>query len=280
MAKKNTKKSDAAVANARISRDIFDVSFFGTKVRMSLIIYIVAAISLLSFFLPYTNNTIQERNLNSTDGHSYNSKVSDMKWNEASSSGFDIVIGKKVPYVKESKAEYKIRLPLTNEGFVAGSNARDTFLYLSYGSLVAILIPLVAVYVMILNACRSQWQKGGAFLINAFVTLISAGIHVYLVYDLASGYLDSKVGGKTLDNRITDVISNLGIGFYISFLTIVALFVFSVYSFVALKAKKGYPVASARSLLEANEVAEAAEVAEEATEEAVEEVVVEETVAE
>ncbi|MBQ6570050.1 MAG: hypothetical protein IJL87_07320 [Clostridia bacterium] len=263
MAKIKTKKSNPKTLNSGITRDIFDVSFFGTKLRVSVLIYIIAAISILSFLLPFTVDTAQSRNLNLSDGHDYKSEVSDIKWNEASSTGFDLSVGRKVPFVKESRKEIRVRLPLTN-GYVSGHDSRDTVLYLSYGNLLAIVIPLLGVYCIILMTCRSQWQKGGAFITVALVALASIIIHIIVIRGIATSYTNGKPSSRVLSKRLADVTSKLGVGFYISIFCFAVICALAIYAYIALKAGKGYPLTKAKRLSaeESTEGAAAAAVAE------------------
>jgi len=222
-----------------LERDMFDASFFGTGVRSSVVLYILAAITLLSFFiLPFTNDTMTTRSQSNNEIGNYRSETSDMIWNEAPSTGFNVAMGRTVEYTRVSKQDTQIRLPLTN-GVIIGKDTKDMNLYISYGNLLIAIVPILAIYVAIIVASRGQWQKGKGFLVAAILSLLALAFNFVVIRSMAAGFADTS-SSSVISKRFADIISHLGVGFYVTVICLVLITVVSIAAYIALRKDRGF----------------------------------------
>lgn len=236
----NVKAAEVDVATrSLLDRELFDASFFGTGIRSSVVLYILTAITLLSFFiLPFTNNTITTRSQNNKEIGNYKSEVSDMVWNEKPSTGFQIALGRTVHYTRVDRKDSTIRIPLTN-GTITGKNTKDMNLYISYGNILIALVPILAIYVAIMVASREQWQKGKGFLVAALISFFSLAFNFVVIRKLATSYTDSAAN-SVISKRISDIFGNLGIGFYVTVICLILIIVFSFQAYFKLRKGDGF----------------------------------------
>lgn len=243
--------------------DKFDTAFFGTNMRMSLAIYIVLLLGILSMFLPFTNDTLLTKGTTSSSYASIepvkNKEVSPLYWSEKySSNGFEVILGKTIDFV-EDNGKKSMRIPSDNDTTVSGIEFRDITLYLSFGSLMGALIPLLLIYAAILVASREQWTNGNGFLIAGFCCIATVLMYGYLYLDVCGGindlFIAKKYPAKDVSNILWDVFSRLGAGFWIG----IALALFAAvlcfiakgrvksgkHAFITKKAKKEYADAMA-----------------------------------
>lgn len=202
--------------------DIFDTAFFGTNIRSSVVIYIFILLSILSLFLPFTNNTLLTKGTTSSSYDAIepvrNKDVSPLFWSDKySSNGFEVILGKTVDFT-ENNGMKAMRLPSDDDKAVRGIEFRDITLYLSYGSLLGALIPLLFIYAAILIASREQWTNGNGFLFAGICCIVATLMYGYVYIDICGGvndlFIKSKYGAET-SKVMLDVFSRLGIGYWV-----------------------------------------------------------------
>lgn len=256
--------------------DIFDTSFFGTHIRMSVVIYIMILLTFLSLFLPFTNNTLLTKGTTSSSYASIkpvrNKEVSPLYWSEKySSNGFEVILGKTVDFVEDNGMK-SMRLPSEDDVTVSGIEFRNVTLYLSFGSLIGALIPLLLIYAAILVASREQWTNGNGFLIAGLCCCAAALMYVYVYLGICGGINDlfiAKKYGSDTSKILWDVFSRLGVGFWLGIALSICTAVFCFIAkarvksgkkaFISKKAKKEYDEAMAKKASVAAEAVAAAE---------------------
>lgn len=259
VAKNKTNKADENIEKVKMTAaereveikslkngDEFDTSFFGLPIRMSVVIYILIALTIASMLLPFFSQTpllgrsgIGEKYADI--GWYKDKSVSEMDWNsEHKVTGWEVMTGKKIPH-HDLKGIKKAAIPTASgDTVLKAPQYVSSNLYLSSGTIWGFAIPLLLIYSAIVLISREQWKKGGGYLRSALCGLVALAGYGYLFMFVAKLFRKNPLTSEMQSKIYADVFSKLDYGFYVGIGLIVLTIALSVIASFRVKAGKSY----------------------------------------